>query len=169
MNHNISYEPLDYSDHKRIAIPVKGPDGLNYTLREVTEGQAAQFTNARMNRVVLGPKGRPQKIDGMGDLEALLVSMCLVGEQDRPVHENTIKGWPHRVVKELYATAQRISDFDEGAKEKTLLATALGLPGSPTSLAALREYVDQLVEKDEEYEPLARFLEPSPEDRAKNG
>jgi hypothetical protein len=168
MTSHVVYGPLDFSDHKRIEIPVKGPDKLNYTLRELTEGQSAEFTNARMNRVVLGPKGKPQKINGMGDLESLLVSMALVGEHDRPVHENTIRGWPHRVVKELYKLAQRISDLDEGPKEKPLLLKALAMPGCPVSLDALREYLEQLAEKDESFEPLVGLLEPDPEERAKN-
>lgn len=157
---------LDFGSLERIELPVTAPDGTKYILREASEDQAVKFKNAQMSRVLLGPQGKPQKIDGMGDLEPMLVAMLLVGENERPINENLVRGWPSRMVRKLFDAAKDISGLNETSPERKALELALSRSDSPVRLTQLRDFVLRL--EGPVFEPLKKFLEPTEEEQAGN-
>lgn len=136
---------FDFGSLEVIEIPVVGPDKKPYILREASGDAVAKFNNAR-GRCVQFRDGGMSAVAGQGDLEALLVSLCLfhvVKEADEEIDMNhpelwkadlkkaltamTIRSWPERVVKPLFDKAKEISEIDE-----------------PEDLAALKEQRDKL-------------------------
>jgi hypothetical protein len=161
---------LDFSKLQTVELSVIGPDGDNYILREANGRAAKIFNNARISGVTL-EDGKPKSLSGIGDLEPLLVSLCLFGENDRPLTVSFVEKWPSRVVKKLYNKAREISDLDEGEMENelvTALKKCLDSNGSPMSYVQFKSYVEAT--EDSAVEPLRDLLatSDSPEERAKN-
>ncbi|GIW60120.1 MAG: hypothetical protein KatS3mg087_1186 [Patescibacteria group bacterium] len=149
---------LDFSGVVLTEIPVIGPDGNKYVLKEATAKAAKEFNNARISGVVLGPTGKPQKLESIGELESLLVSLCLFAEDGRPVHRQQIEKWPARVVRKLFIEAKRISKLDEDVENLTVslkeLLTELGV-----SIDSAKQIVMKMYEQDQEkHEALYRIL-----------
>ena len=125
---------LDFSSIEVIEIPVVGPDKNNYVLREASGDSVARFNNAR-GRCVQFKDGGMSSVDGQGDLEAFLVSLCLFHIKDdcdtsdpstwtadvkKSVKAPIIRAWPERVVRPLFEKAKEISEVDEPEDLKTL-------------------------------------------------
>jgi hypothetical protein len=147
---------FDFSDLTPIAIPVVGPDGENYILKEATGRAAKIYNNARIEGVML-EAGQPKTIKGIGGLEPLLVSLCLWADNDRPVTQQFIEGWPSKVVKKLYNKAKEISDLDEEEKEsptKTALKACLSHEDSPITFQQLRDHVLKIEQNGSALKPL---------------
>lgn len=115
------YAPIDFGTLEEIEIPVKikGKDGKvrEYILREASGEAVVQYRNAMFQRTTLGPEGKPTKLQGFGDVEPLLVSLCLfettANGTERNVPVTVVKAFPGRVQKKLYETALDISDLRE--------------------------------------------------------
>lgn len=120
-------EPLVFESLEPIEIPVKIA-GKDYVLREAGEAFASKYQNALMSstKVVEGTDGnKSATVQGISDTEALLVSLCLfeIGQNNSKVNVNvnTIRTWPHRVVKPLFQKAEEISGLGANETEATLL------------------------------------------------
>ena len=109
MNSELS---LDFGDITPIIVPVT-ISGEQYELREANGNVACQYRNALLKCTQLGPEGKPHKIDGMADVEPLLVSLCMYDSGNHPVPITKVRSWPSRIVKELFNTAKKISQIDE--------------------------------------------------------
>ena len=112
---------INFSDLSPISEPVTLGD-KQYTLREANGEAARQFNNARLERIKLGSDGKPQGVKGMADIESLLVSLCLFDSNDKPVPESTVKSWPYRIQKVLYARAKEISRLDETESKEAIIS-----------------------------------------------
>lgn len=119
-------EALVFESLEPIEIPVKIA-GKDYVLREAGEAFASKYQNAlmRSTKVVEGADGnKSATVDGISDTESLLVSLCLfeVGANGSKtnVNINTIKTWPHRVVKPLFQKAEEISGLGANETEEIL-------------------------------------------------
>lgn len=92
-----------------------------YVLREASEGAACQFRNA-ITKAAKMADGKVVGIENIGDVEPLLVSLCLFevlpdgGTKNIGVPIQVVRGWPARVVKQLFAKAKEISELDEAAE-----------------------------------------------------
>lgn len=157
---------LDFGSLENTDVKVTGPDKKKYVLREATGAVAAKYRNACMACMKLTPDGKSAGIQGLADVEPLLVSMCLFTEEGSSVELSLIKAWPAKVVKKLFETAQEISDLKEQPKEeRKLLDQALSNEVAPCNLAQLRKFVGSL---SDDYKPLKDFLAPTTEELAKN-
>lgn len=112
-------EDYDFSDLKIIEVPFKSPDGKRYVLREANGDVAAKYRNTLVKCTKLGPEGRPSGMEGIGELEPFLVSLCsfTVDEEptknNKPVSASIVRAWPSKMVKKLYAKAKEISELGE--------------------------------------------------------
>lgn len=113
---------IDFDDLKRIEIPVK-LEGKRYILREATAEGARQFRNLATAAYRL-TDGKLSGLQGSGDVEILLISLCLFEvysevvngiavDKFRPVIALQIKNFPSRVTKYLFDTAKEISELGE--------------------------------------------------------
>lgn len=164
---------LDFNDLEPIQLPVR-VDGNDYALCEANGAGATKYRNESLRRMTIRD-GKATDIKDLGDLEPLLVSLCLheatlegdkVVEIGKKVPIATIAGWPARVQKRLFEKAKAISQLDEGNTERSELAEALDLPNAPCKLADLRSFVESLEEGS--FNSLRKWLAETPEERAKN-
>lgn len=123
----VDISPMDFGDLKPVEIPVS-IQGKQYVLREASGDAACRFRNAVAKSYKLTPDGKAVAIDGLPDVEPLLVSMCLYvpgadgklvvkanGDVDQKtlVPIATIRGWPSSVMKKLFEKAKAISELGE--------------------------------------------------------
>ena len=142
--------------------------GAEYELRPATGGAAKRFHNARVGCIKrVGPDGKPLEYHNVGELEPLLVALCLFDSKGKRVPQPTVEEWPADIVAKLYAKAIEISGLEEKAKPTAaaMLVEVLQLPDAPCSLVAVRQFVESL---DDSYQPLKEALAPTPEELAKN-
>lgn len=135
---------LDFSSLERIEIPFTGPDGKSYVLREANGAAAKQYRNRQAECSVLGPDGRVSGLRNLGELEPLLVSLCVFTDKGMTVNQSVIEKWPGRILTKLYDAAREISELGGEDQTKAALEEALELPGAPVSLQALRDWVNSL-------------------------
>lgn len=103
---------FDDGDSELKTIPVRFR-GRDYVLREATAEAAARYRNAffQCGKMV---DGKVVGMEGMADLEHLLVSLCLLETADgQTVPKEEVATWPSRIVKKLFNAAKRMSDLDE--------------------------------------------------------
>lgn len=87
---------------------------IRYTLREATSEAAARYRNHVMASTTFGSDGKPTGVRGLGDLQPLLVHLCLFIEgTDNHVPLDMVKGWPERIVKPIFERAKEISELSE--------------------------------------------------------
>jgi hypothetical protein len=124
-------EMLDYGDLPPVEIPVKYR-GKDYILREASEDTACRYKGAFLACAKEWQDGKPVRVEGLPDLEPLLVSLCLFEQLadddprnqprksdgkrlgERQLSPVEVRTWQPHVVKDLYAHAKRISKLDEG-------------------------------------------------------
>ena len=92
--------------------------GSEYTLREASGGAAkryreASIAGARMTVNEDDNTRTVERMEGIGGLESLLVSLCLFDAKGAPVPRATVEGWPARIQRALFDKAKEISDLDE--------------------------------------------------------
>ena len=113
-------DEYNFDSHEAIEILfiVKGK---NYVLREASGETACVFRNAQIACTTMGPEGKPEKFEGVADVEPLLVSRCSWEQtsegKERSVSIAVVKSWPSRVQKKLFNDAKRISELDESSLE----------------------------------------------------
>lgn len=97
--------------------------GDSYVIVEASEEAAKKYKNTAMRATKFSDKGKPSGVDGLADVEPLLVSMCLfkVGERgDRQsVSLSTILKWPHRVVEPIYQKCRELSGLLDNDEDET--------------------------------------------------
>lgn len=115
-SHAISF---DYGDLSKIEIPVVGPDGKNYILREAMGGAAARYKNAR-TKCARFKDGGLSGADGLGNLPELLLHLTLFTTKEDgtrnpkdTISKPAVAGWPNRVIEELFTEALKISELDD--------------------------------------------------------
>lgn len=125
-------DEFDFSDLTEIEIPVtlkyksKGVETLlKCVLREASEDAAAKYTNALVKCTKLAG-GKPSAMEGIGDLEPLLLSSCLFTVDDdptknnKPVPSSVLRLCPARAIKKLYAKCKEISELGENDTVESL-------------------------------------------------
>ena len=144
-------EALDFSSHEIIRIPVVGPDKKSYILCEGSGDTVAKYNNARA-RCAKYKDGGLAGVEGAGDLEMLLVSMCLWNDKgdgtpdpQKPVAYSVLRSWPGSVIHRLFDEAKRITEID-----------------ADDDLASLKKQRSELDEKIRQIEEDAAKNEPSP-------
>lgn len=162
---------LNFSDLSLIELPVTGPDGKAYILKEATGKAAKAYRNALMACTTLGPTGKPQSIRNLADVEPMLVGMCLFHAEEgknkgQPVSQSTIENWPAKVVKALFEKIKEISGLDE---EETTIEVSLkkllkreGAPCTPEQLASFIKSLPDDVKNSDEFKTLAKAFEEEP-------
>jgi len=92
----------------------------NYTLKEASGAVIVQYDNARYSKTRL-TGGKVSGLGNMGDLDPLLVSLCLfLGDATVPVPLTVIKNWPSRIVKALAEKVKEISGLEIEDEEETI-------------------------------------------------
>jgi len=99
-----------------IEIPIT-IGGEDYVLREASGDAGCKYRNALLACTTL-TDGKPSRIEGMADVEPLLVSLCLFTQGGRPVTVPKVRSWPSRVVKALFEKIKEISDLDEEEEDE---------------------------------------------------
>ena len=100
----------------RTEIPIK-IDGETYTLKEA-DGQTARIYKNMLLQSAKTEKSGTRTFEGIADVEARLVSMCLFTETGSNVSESKVLSWPHRVIKPIYEKAKEISCLDETEEDE---------------------------------------------------
>lgn len=160
-------DEFDFSDLEVVEIPVTAPDKSKYLLKVASGAAAAQFRNERTKCFSYTSSGQVSKVEGLADIEPLLVSLCLfTAEDNKPVSKFLVKSWPSPMVKKLYGKAIEISSLDESSPDRKQLGEALALEGSPISLADLQKYIVGL--DPVKYKALQLWSKPTTEEDAKN-
>lgn len=128
-----------------VEVPIKIGNN-DYILREASEDAVCKYRNALLKSTKLGPEGKPSAIDGMADVEPLLVSFCLFEKYDhkgvqkeRNVSLQTIRSWPSRIVTQLFDKAKEISEIEEKETPEEL----------EKQIASLQEKLEQAKAKDD--------------------
>jgi hypothetical protein len=120
-------------------IPVRVGD-QDFVLKEASGEAAVRYQNASLASMTM-VDGKVSKVAGMASTQPLLVSLCLfsrgVDGIDRPVPEKTVRGWPARVQRDLFAKAKEISELEEG--EDTVEALEKQRAEIDRKIAALQE------------------------------
>lgn len=114
---------MSFDDLTPIEVPVQ-IRGEKYVLCEATGEAAARFRNHAMACTTFGPDGKPTGVKGLGDLQILLVSLCLykvvakgsVTTLER-VSTAFVQNLSERIVKPLFERAKAISELGEDADE----------------------------------------------------
>lgn len=143
-------QEIDFDTVEPITIDVK-VSGQWYVLREGSGDAVAKFKNKLMKCARTMPDGK-QTFDGLGDMEAYLISLCLyeteggqkgVIKVDKSkkdpvevlVSEFKIRSWPGRVQKELFKKAKEITPIED--EEATI-------EGMEKQIAELQSRIDTL-------------------------
>jgi len=122
MTDELQTDELRFDDLTPTEVPVYLA-GKSYILREASGDAACKYRNAMLACTRLGPDGKPSSIQGMADIEPLLVSMCLYNAEEgdksfgKCVPLNIIRSWPSRVQKSLYDKVKEISEIGEEDEE----------------------------------------------------
>ena len=142
----------DTRDLEPVIIPVSIGE-KRYELHEADEGAACVYSNESIKGATFGPDGKMVRMEGIGNVQPLLVSLCLrealVDDQGEPtgvtrkVSVQEIKKWKPRVVRHLFNAAKEISNL--GEEEET-----------EEGLLKQREEIDRKLEKLQEGESAAK-------------
>ena len=98
-------------------LPVK-IDGVEYTLQEANGKAACIYRNTMLKCSKLGPSGKVSSVEGLADVEPLLVSLCLFDSANNPVSLEKVLSWPSRIIKPLFENAKQISELEEEDEDK---------------------------------------------------
>ena len=145
-------EPLDYSTLTIQEVPVTGPDGKHYILREASGKAATDQRNAVVASAQIGPDGKVVGIKNLASVEAKFVADCLWDDKGKNPPVALVLSWPARVQKQLYEVAKELSDLGEESSLYEAFENALGREDSPISLEDLSKWVSILTE--DEFKPL---------------
>lgn len=106
-------ELMTFDEIDLIAVPVR-IGGEDYVLREATSDAAGKYHDAIIKSTRMSD-GKITGSDGLGGVEALLVSLCLfkrTGKEESAVPLTEVRRWPSRVVKPLFDRVKEISELD---------------------------------------------------------
>jgi len=134
---------FDFDSMETIEVPVKFK-GMDYVLREATSGAAKDFANARIARVKMSSTGEATSYGSLGDLEPLLVSMCLFELNGKPVTVKFVESMPYRIQKTLYDKAKDISGMDDDDPLVVSLDLALSREDAPITKENLISWLTTL-------------------------
>ncbi len=173
-------EEMVFEDIELKEIPVT-VGKQKYVLRAATGAAAAKYKNSQVRATKLNSDGEIIGLDGVADSELYLVHLCLFqvpppvpeGSPTLPrdrwpnVPQQIIQSWRADIVRQLFDKAKEISRLEEGvAKERSQLAEALNIEGSPISFTDLQSYLSNLDKST--YSRVQRWIRPTPEEEAKN-
>jgi hypothetical protein len=85
--------------------------GEPYTLREASADAAVKYRNASSAGATM--KDGTVTVGRVGDVEPILVSLCLFDQHGRAVPLHVVKTWPARVTKALFTKIKEVSDLSE--------------------------------------------------------
>lgn len=145
---------FDFDSLETIEIPVKFK-GNEYVLREATSGAAKEFSNARISRVKMSGTGEATSYGSLGDLEPLLVSLCLFEASGKPVTIKFVELMPYKVQKALYNKAKEISGMDDDDPFVDSLDLALTREDAPITREALLVWLSGL--DSPQFKPLTKL------------
>lgn len=110
-------DEIRFDDIAPVEVPVTLGD-QRYVLREAS-GEAAERYQAAVLRGARLADGKVVGMDLSG-VESLLVSLCLVDHEGKPVPLSQVKSWPARIQKALFEKAMDISGLREQETEEQL-------------------------------------------------
>ncbi len=111
--------------------------GVQHVLKEASADAARRYRNTAVKAAKMSD-GKVTGLDGVADVEPLLVSLCLFKREekgDKPIKLDDVLKMPSRVTKRMFERAKEISDLDEGADEESLRK----------QIAALQQQLDKVV------------------------
>ena len=140
---SLDLSEIRFDDLTPISIPVT-LGAKSYVLKEATGDASTRYKNALMSSTKMGKDGKPSHVEGLANVEPLLVSLCLFesyevrgGElKERPVTESFIRGLPGKIQKKLFEKVKEISGLSEEDTLETLEKQQAELS---EKIAALRE------------------------------
>jgi len=121
-------ERMDFDDLEPVKLAV-GYGGKKYFLCEADTDAATKYRNSAVKAARLND-GKVERIEGIGDVEPLLVSLCLrvrvtgpdqVETTGAKVDLKTVLTFPSRVTKAWFGWIKKVSDLDENETEEGLL------------------------------------------------
>lgn len=115
---------LNFDGFTLVEIPVTIL-GKKYLIREASGDAACKYRNAVFKSTTMGPDGKPVKIEGLADVQPLLVSLCLYlvgenGEVGQLVPLSVVRSWPDRIIRPLFQEIKRISVLDDTDDVETM-------------------------------------------------
>jgi hypothetical protein len=148
---------LDFSAIQIREVPVTGPNGEKYVLRESTGKVTTDHRNAIMASTQFGPNGKVVGLKDLASVEAKFVAGCMWDSKGRNPPVTLIQSWPARVQQALYEKAKELSDMDEESPVRKALELALSREDAPISFEHLSAWAKGLEDSDE-LRPLIRLF-----------
>ena len=155
---NVVTDAMIFNDLTPIQVPIEIRNE-KYVLCEATGEAAAKYRNHAMSCTTFNANGKPTGVKGLGDLQIILVSLCLyksivkgpVTTLER-VGLDFVKDLPERIVKPLFERAKAISELGEDTDE------------SVGSLEKQIELLEKKLEEAKEKEAMLKNEQPSTEE-----
>ena len=143
----LDLSPLNFNDLTPIEIDVH-IKGRKYILCEADAEAAARYRNHAMSCTTFNADGKPSGVKGLGDLQALLVSLCLYQEVTKDgvttrerVSLQFASKLQERIIKPIFERAKAISELGEDTDES--------IPALEKQLVELQKKLDEARKKDE--------------------
>lgn len=111
MKELIDYDLHDGGDVVPIVQPFKYR-GKSYTLEEAMEGGVIEWRNACQRSFKTGPSGE-RYIDGLADVQVLLLSKCIHDASGVLVSSVELRNWQPKVIRDLYKQAMTFNELNE--------------------------------------------------------
>lgn len=116
---------LDFGDLEPKQIPVRRR-GKEYWLREASEDAARKYRNACVRGARM-QDGKVVSIDGVGDVQSVLVAACLTEQgTNRTLTVEELRTWSARHVKQMFDWVKDVSLLDEEPESLEVLGKRLG-------------------------------------------
>ncbi len=107
-----SLDPMKYD------FPYKGK---TYTLWEPSEEVSIQITDFQVRNPRTGPDGKTVvDIHRPHEARSLLLSLCVVDSEGKPVDLTTIRSWPRRTVEFLHTKAEEMQQLSKEETEESI-------------------------------------------------
>ena len=118
---------LDYTeDDLRPTEIIVSLGARKFVLRSANGDAAIKYKNALIKRVTFGSDGNAQKVDGLADVEPLLLVWCMrecvLDAEGEPKpgefvkmspNLDDVRSWPPKVINAYHAKIKEISEMDE--------------------------------------------------------
>lgn len=112
----MSNEGLKFSlSRQKVSVELTGEDGLpvRYWIQALTGQERDEFLNVVASKTRYNEAGQPVGVRDHNGIQSGLLARAMVTDGGIALPEKTIKGWPAKVVTELFRQAQLLSGLRE--------------------------------------------------------
>lgn len=86
--------------------------GQSYVLHEPTAGVVRKYQNEQSARLKYSSTGEIAGVSDIGDMDPLLVSMCVKTTEGNAIPKSVIESWPSKLVSRLAKEVKAMGDLE---------------------------------------------------------